>query len=484
MARVFISYKRADKDLVFPIKDKIEATTGEECWIAIDDIDSIESEAQFVNVVLQTIGDAEVFLFMYSKQYAQIANHEKEWTIREINCAKALGKQIFFINLDGTPLADWLKIKYGDIQQLDFASGTSLFELIVQIKNARKLYYSPQSIEDPMPNIGLMDSTDYGPMENGSEYITYEAKCNDNSRECYSSAGGAYCGAIIGGVIGSLVGSISGLFHGIHKNPDYYDVFASLFSSTEVKRKSHLLVQIFLHLYEETEIVKSFAKESQKDAERRDYIPLQCKLKKGDKVDITMNIYGEDLLMSQRKGVVWQGSFAKCSFDYFVPQNIGVEELSCLAMLSVNGVPVGEMRFITQIVDSPRQLNPEIIAHKYEKVFISYSHKDEQKVRFLHEGLELGDIPHFFDRKYLKTGDVFPQVIQDYINSADLFILCWSENASKSEYVQRERQQALARAFPQVKPEQAAKLRIYPMSIEPHAELPSDMRAYYHFGKI
>lgn len=32
--------------------------------------------------------------------------------------------------------------------------------------------------------------------------------------------------------------------------------------------------------------------------------------------------------------------------------------------------------------------------------------------------------------------------------------------------------------------EQAAKLRIYPMSIEPRAELPSDMRENYHFGEI
>ena len=93
-------------------------------------------------------------------------------------------------------------------------------------------------------------------------------------------------------------------------------------------------------------------------------------------------------------------------------------------------------------------------------------------------------MPHFFDRKYLKAGDVFPQVIQDYINSADLFILCWSENASKSEYVQKERLQALERAFPQVQPEQEAKLRIYPMSIEPRAELPIDMKNYYHFGEI
>lgn len=261
-------------------------------------------------------------------------------------------------------------------------------------------------------------------------------------------------------------------------------VFSSIFAPAELKPKSHMQVQVYLHLYEETEKVSLMAFESDKNAERRDYIPLQCKLKKGDKVDVLLNIYGETLLMSDNKSVVWQGTFTKCSFDYFISKDIDMEELSCVALLSVNGVPVGEMRFITKIVEQPRRLNPEIIAHKYSKVFISYSHLDESKVKFLHEGLELGAVPHFFDRKYLKAGDVFPQVIQDYINSADLFILCWSENASKSEYVQKERIQALARAFPQVQPEREAKLRIYPMSIEPRAELPSDMRDNYHFGEL
>lgn len=219
-------------------------------------------------------------------------------------------------------------------------------------------------------------------------------------------------------------------------------------------------------------------------SKRRDYMPLQCRLKKGDKVDVLLNVYGETLLMSDKKSVVWQGMFTKCSFDYFVPKDIDVDELSCVAMLTVNEVPVGEMRFITRIVDAPRQLNPEIIAHEYNKVFISYAHKDEAKVKSFHEGLKLAGIEHFFDRKYLQAGDIFPQVIQDYINTADLFVLFWSENASKSEYVQKERLQALERAFPQVQPEKAAKLRIYPMSIEPRTELPSDMKENYNFGEI
>lgn len=307
---------------------------------------------------------------------------------------------------------------------------------------------------------------------------------------------GATIGTAIATAIGTALGSVSSIVGGVpwsingwlcgkgNKVTKYDEVYSSIFASSEIKRKSHMVVQVYLHLYEETDKVKTLAQESDKNTERRDYIPLQCKLKKGDKVDVLLNIYGETLLMSDKKNVVWQGAFTKCSFDYFIPKDIDVDELSCVALLSVNGVPVGEMRFITRIVDSPRQLNPEIIAYKYNKVFISYSHQDESKVKFLHEGLELGSVPHFFDRKYLKVGDVFPKVIQDYINSADLFILCWSENASNSEYVQKERLLALERAYPQVQPEQAAKLRIYPMNIEPHAELPSDMKNYYHFGTL
>ena len=38
MSRIFISYKRVDKDKVFKIKDQIEFALGEKCWINIDGI--------------------------------------------------------------------------------------------------------------------------------------------------------------------------------------------------------------------------------------------------------------------------------------------------------------------------------------------------------------------------------------------------------------------------------------------------------------
>lgn len=84
---------------------------------------------------------------------------------------------------------------------------------------------------------------------------------------------------------------------------DYCDVYSSVYSPAEVKRKTNMLVQVYLHLQEEAEKVLTLSQEAQKNAERRDYIPLQCKLKRGDKVDISLNIYGETLLQSEKRAL-------------------------------------------------------------------------------------------------------------------------------------------------------------------------------------
>ena len=61
--RIFISYKRDDKDIVFKIKDDIEKNVGEMCWI---DLDDIKCDANyFVDVITKSIDEADIFLFMY-----------------------------------------------------------------------------------------------------------------------------------------------------------------------------------------------------------------------------------------------------------------------------------------------------------------------------------------------------------------------------------------------------------------------------------
>lgn len=276
----------------------------------------------------------------------------------------------------------------------------------------------------------------------------------------------------------------SRLFGGRKNEVQEDDVYSSVFAPSEIKRGSHFVVQVYLHLIEETEKVMSLAVESDKNAERRDYIPLLAKLKRDDKVDIELNIYGENILYNARKQLVWQGCFTKCSFDYLVPKSLEVEELSCEVNVFVNGNIVGDMRFLTAIVDTqPTMLNPQVIARTFNKIFISYAHQDIEQVKHIALAYKAQGSDYFFDRDKLTAGDIYEEEIFRYIDNADLFILCWSANAARSEYVMKETSHALLRAYPQLS-RQEAKLKIYPISIKPRAAYPQNMINIYNFEEI
>ena len=262
------------------------------------------------------------------------------------------------------------------------------------------------------------------------------------------------------------------------------NVQASVFAPAEVKRKSHFLVQVYLHLSKDIQTIVSLASKSDKSAEQRDYIPLHLRLRYGDKVDIDFNIYGSNCLMNSRKSMIWQGRFDKCSFDYFVPMDLDVDQLSCEIILSVEGIPVGEMHFLTDVVEyKPRKLHPEIISHTFKKIFISYAHEDSKQVRNFALAYKAQGVDYFFDRDKLEPGDVYEEMIFHYIDNADLFILCWSANAAKSEYVAKEYERAMRYAYPQISLTEA-KLKIFPISIEPRADLPADIKLIYNFVEL
>ena len=126
MSRIFISYKRVDKDKVFKIKNQIEAALGEKCWV---DLDGIESDTVFADKIIGAINQCEVFLFMYSKVHGTIKDYEKDWTIRELNFAQSKSKRIVFVNIDGSPLTDWYCLIFGTKHQVDGQSNYALNHL-------------------------------------------------------------------------------------------------------------------------------------------------------------------------------------------------------------------------------------------------------------------------------------------------------------------------------------------------------------------
>lgn len=128
---IFISYKRADKDRVLPIKEYIENETGTECWI---DLEGIESDAYFMNVIIKAINECDVFIFMYSKTHEKVKDTERDWTIREIGFAEKKHKHIVILKLDDYDLIDYLYMQYQFKQQILVDDDYNMKNLIHDIK--------------------------------------------------------------------------------------------------------------------------------------------------------------------------------------------------------------------------------------------------------------------------------------------------------------------------------------------------------------
>lgn len=262
------------------------------------------------------------------------------------------------------------------------------------------------------------------------------------------------------------------------------EVNSSIFAPSETKRGDYMLVQVFLYKDDEERAVTCKAAEVDPDARRQNHIPLSVKLKVGDRVKAKLTMSGKDIEVDESiQEMIWQGHYTDCQFGVFVPEDYRPSSMIGTVMLTVNDIPCGRMMFKTKIVSQPQKLYAKIESKAFQKIFISYSHKDESTVKFFAKAFQAQGVDYFFDRHYLKAGDVYPQKIKEYINSADLFILCWSKNAAASDYVTLERRQALELAYPQVDMDKAT-ITIHPISIEPYNDYPSDMKEVYNFEEM
>lgn len=310
-------------------------------------------------------------------------------------------------------------------------------------------------------------------------------------------------GGIIGAVDGSAIGLFSSIFNlfgdvaaasaacskigcgtgslnHINTLPEPKKVDAAIYAPSEAMRGVDVLVQMYLYEQKDSSLVAALASQIDPDAKLRNYTPLSQLIKRGDKVRIEMKAYGGITLEESCYETQWNDTMLKHEFVLSIPDSFSKRDFLCSVSIFINDIPVGDMKFKTNIVDDkPQTLWAEVKSHKYKRSFISYSHADADKIRFLAEGFKIQGIDYFFDEHSLRTGDNYPKEIDEYILSCDVFVLCWSKNAKTSDWVLRECKLALQRYD-----NKSGDLRIYPLSITPKADLPSILQDKFHFGQI
>lgn len=289
--------------------------------------------------------------------------------------------------------------------------------------------------------------------------------------------------------IGSIVCSALNLFGGLFTSDaigevnlennviQADDISTCLYAPSEVLPNKSFIIRVYMYLPDEQGYVDSKVKEIDPKAVKKEYKPLDLPVKIGDKLTVQLDLSDGVVCKTTSKTVVWQGHYTDCSFMAKLT-DASQESIEGTAYIFVNDVPAGEMLFTIDVVNAkPRELYTEVKSHRFTKIFISYAHQDEHQVRGIAEGCRMLGKDYFFDRHTLKAGDIFKDKILNYIENADLFVLCWSKHAAESEWVKIEREYAM-----HLISEGKSTLSIYPLSLRPEAQLPLDMSEKYNFG--
>lgn len=256
-------------------------------------------------------------------------------------------------------------------------------------------------------------------------------------------------------------------------------VNASAYAPAEIIPHKHFIVRIFIHKPEESNNIDLAVKDVDKTAVKKANKPLDIPIKIGDKITIQLSMTDGVTIDEQIQNVVWRGHYIECDFGCELI-NRNLYSVLGKAIVAINNVPCGDLKFTLDIVSTEStKVYAPVETRRYSKIFISYAHADYSQVRGIAEGCKMNGSDYFFDRHTLQAGDLFKEKILQYIDNADLFVLCWSKNAAESEWVQIERKYAL-----ELIERGNHQLTIYPLSMPPEAPLPADMSYKYNFATL
>lgn len=254
-------------------------------------------------------------------------------------------------------------------------------------------------------------------------------------------------------------------------------VYSALYAPGDVEQQEWFKVQVHLYTADESDKVEKKAKALDPDTRIMEYNPLSLQLRKGTSVDVELSVDDSNVeVKTPSRTIVWNGELTSAVFSVRTLAGFKGHSITGEVTLSVGGIPVGMLTFISRIGSGKSASGfAEVLSNPFRKAFISYSHKDVQTAEVMASVLRAQKLPYFFDHHSLESGEVFDEEIIKRIDDCDLFLLVWSQNAAESDYVRKEYTHAMTLSYPQI-PKDAATITIKPLSIEPLAEPPAELR--------
>ena len=264
-------------------------------------------------------------------------------------------------------------------------------------------------------------------------------------------------------------------------------VNCSVFAPASVVRPGWLIVQVFAHRPDQTEVVKGLAEELDNETQRRGFHSLELEIKRGTRLRVHLHVPGIDF-DTPIQDIFWIGRPNYVAFTTLVPVERAIGNVVGTVTISRDGIPVGSIKYKNTKVDNraspstPKTLRgqPVVTSRRYSRAFISYASADRPEVLKRVQMLRLAHIRYFQDLLQLEPGDRWERKLYHHIDKCDLFLLFWSTKAKESRWVLDEVRYAPKRQGGDI----LAPPELIPVIIEgpPIPNPPDELSAHLHFN--
>jgi hypothetical protein len=259
------------------------------------------------------------------------------------------------------------------------------------------------------------------------------------------------------------------------------EVVCTVFAPPAAAPGDSLLVQVFAHLPEQARDALAIATELDIDARRRTFESLGVPVPTGARLDFELRMPGLEV-DEPVASLIWRRRTEAVQFGVNVPPTASPGTVIGTLEISLDSAPVGQVKFKLSVdagAGEPQSEPQGETARRYTVAFISYASEDREQVLSRVQVLSLVGVRYFQDVLSLEPGDRWEQRLKLGIDECDLFLLFWSSDAKRSEWVRKEVQYALARSggselsSPEIRPV----ILEGPPIVEPWEEL-----AHLHFN--
>lgn len=201
------------------------------------------------------------------------------------------------------------------------------------------------------------------------------------------------------------------------------------------------VVDVWAHTGPEREVVIQRARESVAAGSEIIFASKgPVKIVRGSALTVRLKI--EDLVVEYPEDtILWEGEIGNAKFLVRVPNRASEGPKSGSATIHLDGFQLARVSFVIHVGKASTPVDWVPAGQQiHRKAFASYARADSHEVLSRIQGIQKAapSLQFFFDRLSLRSGQDWEKELRSVIGSSDVFYLFWSDNARKSEWVEKE----------------------------------------------